>query len=102
MLLPPSYEDLVPENHPVRVVDEVIERIDIGELERSYKGGGTSSYHPRMLLKVLVYAYLQNKYSSRKIEQALSENVISCGSRMGRSLIIIRSMTLAASVCASI
>ena len=75
MLIPPSYEDLVAENHPVRVVNEVIERIDIGALERSYKGGGTSSYHPRMLLKVLVYAYLRNIYSSRKIEQACGENV---------------------------
>ena len=42
MLLPPSYEDLVPMNHPVRVVNEVIERIDIGALEASYKGGGTT------------------------------------------------------------
>ncbi len=76
MLLPPSYEDLVPGNHPVRVVHEVIERIDIGALEASYKGGGTSSYHPRLLfLKVLVYAYLRNIYSSRKIEQACGENV---------------------------
>lgn len=75
MLLPPSYEDLVPKNHPVRVVNEVVERIDIRGLEASYKGGGTSSYHPRMLLKVLVYAYLRNMYSSRKIEQACAENV---------------------------
>lgn len=75
MLLPPSYEELVPSNHPVRVVNEVIERIDIGELERTYKGGGTSSYHPRMLLKVVVYGYLRNIYSSRKLEQALAENV---------------------------
>ncbi len=49
MLIPPSYDDLVPANHPVRVVNEVIERIDIRSLEASYKGGGTSSYHPRML-----------------------------------------------------
>ena len=75
MLVPLSYEDMVPENHPVRVVNEVIERIDIGALEASYKGGGTSSYHPRMLLKVMVYGYLRNVYSSRKIEQALLENV---------------------------
>lgn len=75
MLLPPSYDDLVPRNHPVRVVNEVMERIEIGELERTYKGGGTSSYHPRMLLKVVVYAYLRNMYSSRKIEEALKENV---------------------------
>lgn len=75
MLMPPSYEEMVAENHPVRVVNEVIERVDVRALEAEYKGGGTSSYHPRMLLKVLVYAYLRNIYSSRKIEQALSENV---------------------------
>ena len=75
MLLPPSYEELVPLHHPVRVVDEVIERIDVSALERTYKGGGTSSYRPRMLLKVLVYAYLKNVYSSRKIEELLNENV---------------------------
>ncbi|MFA9262990.1 MAG: IS1182 family transposase [Undibacterium sp.] len=75
MLIPPSYDDLVPANHPVRVVNEVIERIDIRALESSYKGGGTSSYHPRMLLKVVVYGYLRNIYSSRKLEQALNENV---------------------------
>jgi len=75
MLLPASYEELIGENHPVRVVNEVIERIDVSRLERTYKGGGTSSYSPRMLLKVMVYAYLRNIYSSRKIEEALHENV---------------------------
>ena len=74
-LLPPSYDDLVPINHPVSIVNRIIDAIDIGSLESQYKGGGTSSYHPRMLLKVLIYAYLRNLYSSRKIEQALYENV---------------------------
>ncbi|SFN93264.1 transposase, partial [Salegentibacter flavus] len=73
-LLPPSYDDLVPKNHPVRIVNTIIDHIDISALEKSYKGGGTSSYHPRMLLKVVIYAYLRNIYSSRKIEQALREN----------------------------
>lgn len=74
-LLPPSYDDLVPKHHPVRVVNKIIDNINIESLEKSYKGGGTSSYHPRMLLKVLIYAYLRNLYSSRKIEQALQENI---------------------------
>ena len=74
-LLPPSYDDLVPVNHPVRIVNTIIDHVDISALEKSYKGGGTSSYHPRMLLKVIIYAYLRNLYSSRKIEQALSENI---------------------------
>jgi transposase len=75
VMFPPSLEEMVPEKHPVRVVNDIVERIDISELERSYKGGGASSYHPRMLLKVLIYAYLRNVYSSRKIEMALCENV---------------------------
>ena len=74
-LLPPSYDDLVPLNHPVRIVNTIIDHLDITALEKSYKGGGTSSYHPRMLLKVIIYGYLRNLYSSRKIEQALYENI---------------------------
>ena len=74
-LLPPSYDDLVPSNHPVRIVNTIINHLDITALEKSYKGGGTSSYHPRMLLKVIIYGYLRNLYSSRKIEQALYENI---------------------------
>lgn len=75
VMFPPSLEEMIPEKHAVRVVSEIVERIDISELERSYKGGGASSYHPRMLLKVLVYGYLRNVYSSRKIEAACVENV---------------------------
>jgi len=74
-LLPPSYDDLVPKNHPVRIVNTIIDHLNIDVLTNSYKGGGTSSYHPRMLLKVIIYAYLRNLYSSRKIEQALCENI---------------------------
>lgn len=75
MLLPPSLDELIPDQHPVRVVNEVIESIDISPLLNNYKSGGTSSYHPKMLLKVMVYAYMTNIYSSRKMENALRENV---------------------------
>jgi len=74
-LLPPSYDDLVPKNHPVRIVNSILDQIDSSGLENTYKGGGTSSYHPKLLLKILIYAYLGNLYSSRKIEQALVENI---------------------------
>lgn len=74
-LLPPSLDELVAENHPVRVVNKVIDSIDMDIIIKKYKGGGTTSYHPRMLLKVLVYAYLGNIYSSRKIEMVLKENI---------------------------
>ncbi|MET3877992.1 transposase [Chitinophaga sp. OAE865] len=75
MLFPAEIGDLIAENHPVRVVDNVIEKIDITLLLKRYKAGGTSSYHPRMLLKVLIYAYINNIYSSRKIEEALGQNI---------------------------
>lgn len=75
MLLPPDLSDLINADHPVRVVNEVLEKVDITELLRQYKPGGTSSYHPRMLLKVLVYAYINNIYSSRKIEEAVSQHI---------------------------
>jgi len=43
---------MIPEKHLVRVVNQAIERMDIEPLLKHYKGGGTSSYHPKMMLKV--------------------------------------------------
>jgi len=74
-LLPPSLDELIPAQHLVRVVNRVVDELDIEPLLAKYKGGGTSSYHPRMMLKVIVYAYTQKVYSSRKIEKALWENI---------------------------
>jgi len=56
-LLPATYEDKIPANHPVRVVDAVIEKIDLRKLYSTYKGGGTY-YNPKMLLKTIIYAYI--------------------------------------------
>lgn len=75
LLLPPSLQELIAGNHPVRVVNEVIERLNLELLEKAYAGGGTSSYHPKMLLKILVYGYVTNTYSSRKLEAATRENI---------------------------
>ncbi|SHN39992.1 transposase, partial [Chitinophaga sp. CF418] len=71
MLLPPDLNDLIPANHPVRTVNDILDKVDITKLIQQYKPGGTSSYHPRMLLKVLVYSYINNIYSSRKIEEVV-------------------------------
>lgn len=75
MAFPPSVDELVAANHPVRVVNEVLEKVDISALIAAYPPGGASSYHPRMLLKVLVFAYINNIYSSRRIEEALKESI---------------------------
>lgn len=75
LMFPTSLEELIPEGHLVRVVNRVIDALDLEALLRQYKGGGASSYHPRMMLKVLVYGYTQRVYSSRQIAKALRENV---------------------------
>src|SRR5579862_870184 len=74
-LFPPSLEDMIASNHPVRVVSEVIDRIDMDIIINKYKGGGSSSYHPRMLLKVMIFSYLNNVYSSRRMEASIKENI---------------------------
>lgn len=75
LLLPPSLDELVPENHMVRVVDAVIDRLDISDILSTYRGGGNSAFNPKMMLKVLVFAYLSNVYSSRRIEDLLRRDV---------------------------
>ena len=75
LLFPPSLGELIPENHPVRTVSAIIDRLDISGIESTYMGGGTSSYHPRMLLKIIVYSYMCNVYSGRRMERLLHENV---------------------------
>ena len=74
-LMPPSLEELIPQDHLVRVVNRVMDELGLEEVLNEYKGGGTSSYHPRMMLKVLVYAYTQKVNSSRQIAKGLRENV---------------------------
>ena len=49
-LLPPSLDELIPAQHLARVVNRVVDELDIEPLLAKYKGGGTSSYHPRMML----------------------------------------------------
>ena len=51
MLLPPSSDELIAMDHPVRVVNEVLEKIDIDRLLKKYKGGGAGSFHPRAVQK---------------------------------------------------
>lgn len=74
-LLPPSLEELIPENHLVRVVNQVVERLDISSIINQYEGGGTSAYHPKMLIKVLLYGYAVKIYTGRKIAKALAQDV---------------------------
>ena len=74
-LLPIDLDGLISENHMVRVVDSAIEKMNTKPLFDQYPGGGTSAYNPVMLLKVVVYAYADKIYSSRRIAKATRENI---------------------------
>ena len=70
-----SLEEMIPEHHIARLVDEMVESVPDPILYAYYTGGGCAPYHPKMLLKVILYAYTQKVYSSRGIEKMLHENM---------------------------
>jgi transposase len=74
-LLPPSVDEWLPERHLARFVVEVIEGLDVSAMSKSYRGAGSSSYHPSLLLGILVYGYATGVFSSRKLERATYDSV---------------------------
>ncbi len=74
-LLPPSVNEWLPEKHLARFVSEVIDGLDLRAMVGAYRGSGSASYHPKMLLGVLVYGYATGVFSSRKLERATYDSV---------------------------
>jgi len=74
-LFPTRLDEYISEDSPVRLVNKIVDDIDISIITNSYKLGGCTGYHPRMMLKVLFYSYLSNIYSCRKMETALKESI---------------------------
>ena len=72
-LLNPN-EDIA-ENDPVRVVDAVVESLDLREFKKLYRERGRCPYHPKMMLKIILYAYMNNVYSCRKIERQVQRDI---------------------------
>jgi len=67
-LLPFNLDEFVPEDHISRVLNDLIDVVDISPIESTYSEKGCPAYNPRLLLKILFYGYLINIRSSRKIE----------------------------------
>jgi transposase len=74
-LLPPSVDEWLPEQHLARFVVEVVDGLDLRAMSGAYRGSGSASYHPRMLLGLLVYGYATGVFSSRKLERATYDSV---------------------------
>jgi transposase len=77
LLLPPSLQDWLPENHLSYFVSDVVDQLDLSAIESYYEkeDRGQPPYHPRMMTKVLVYGYCVGIFSSRKIQKRLVEDV---------------------------
>ena len=67
-------EDIA-ENDPVRVVDAIVEGLDLREFKKLYHEKGRCPYHPKMMLKIILYAYMNNIYSCRKMERAVQRDI---------------------------
>ncbi len=77
LLLPPSLRDWLPESHLVYFVSDVVDQLDLWAIEKVYEKEwrGQPPYHPRLMVKLLVYGYCLGVRSSRKIAQRLVEDV---------------------------
>src|ERR1700742_1214188 len=76
LLLPPSLQEWLPENHLARFVSEVVDELDLSAIESRYsEERGYPPYHPRMMVKVLLYGYCTGTYSSRRLAEKLVDSV---------------------------
>ena len=74
-LMPPSVDEWLPQKHLARFVVEVVDGLDLSAMSRSYRGSGSASYHPKVLLGLLIYGYATGVFSSRKLERATYDSV---------------------------
>ncbi|MGN7285471.1 transposase, partial [Shouchella rhizosphaerae] len=70
LYLPMDFSDLIPEHHVARVVSDVVDGLDDDFFVRAYEGGGRPAYHPKMMTKIVLYAYTQRWFSCRAMGQA--------------------------------
>lgn len=75
-LLPQSLEESIASDHLARLISHAVDQMDISSIEKLYSNEGQHAYHPRMLLKVLIYGYASGIRSSRKLADKLGEDIV--------------------------
>ena len=75
LLFPQRIDENIAEDDPVRLVNSLIDMLDLTSFRKLYKEYGRSPFHPRMMLKAVIYGYMNNVYSCRKIEERLLRDV---------------------------
>ena len=74
-LIPTYLSEWVPENHLVRLISDIVEQLNVTDLKKRYSERGEEAYHPMLMLKLFFYGYATGVFTSRKIREALDENV---------------------------
>ena len=75
VLFPQRIDENIASNDPVRIVNTVVDTLHLEGFNKLYKETGRCPYHPKMMLKVIIYAYMNNIYSCRKIEKLLLRDI---------------------------
>ena len=75
VLFPQRIDEDIADNDPVRIINAIVDGLDLEAFKKLYKEKGRSPYHPRMMLKVILYAYMNNVYSCRRIEKLLLRDI---------------------------
>jgi transposase len=75
LLFPAYIKDKLYDDHNAVIINDIVEKMDLNILYYKVPLEGKPSYHPKMMLKILIYAYITGIFSSRKIAQALRENI---------------------------
>lgn len=75
LLFPSNIFDLLPESHECRLFQDLFEQLDTSTLESQYSVKGQNAYHPHLIISILIYAYSQGVFGSRKIERRCNEDL---------------------------
>lgn len=75
VLIPQRMDENIPSDDPVRILNAMVDNLDLSFFHKLYKELGRSPYHPRMMLKAVLYTYLNNIYSCRKIEKSITRDI---------------------------
>ena len=87
VLFPQRIDENIAPDAPVRIVNSIVDSLNLDNFKKLYKGTGRCPYHPKMMLKTILYAYMNNIYSCR----CCCATFISFGLRVMRSLISLPS-----------
>jgi transposase len=75
LLLPPTLQEWVPDDHLAHFVVDAVEAMDLRRIKVNQRGTGDAEYPPSMMISLLIYCYATGVFGSRRIEQATYDNV---------------------------